>query len=292
MSAPQPRKVRCRQIAEDDLEAVAHLLTTGFPGRTRKYWTTGLARMARRAGVNGCPRFGYLLEADREVVGAILLIFTDFGEAGAPRVRCNLSSWYVAPDYRAHAAQLSATALKLKQVTYLNISPAEHTWPLLLAQGYQRYSHGQFVCIPALSPKTAEVCVRVAPTTRPGENPAALPDHGLLIAHAAAGCLSVVCHDAQGCDPFVFAPRRIAYSPVGVMQLVYCRDTADFARRAGALGRFLLRRGVAGVILDADGPVPGLVGRYFNGRQPKYFKGGDRPRLNDLAFTEAVLFGA
>jgi hypothetical protein len=284
MSAPPP-KVRCRQIAEDDLGAVAALLTAGFPDRTEGYWTAGLGRMAARAPVEGCPRFGYLLEADGAPVGAVLLIFTDFGEAG---VRCNISSWYVAPNFRAYAAQLSATALKLKHVTYLNISPAEHTWPLLQAQGYRRYSEGQFACPPLLGRRPKGARIRVATA----QNCADLSEHALLADHAAAGCLSLICESAEGRDPFVLAPRRIAYSPVGLMQLVYCRDTADFVRCAGALGGFLIQRGVAGVILDANAPVPGLVGRYFKGRQPKYFKGAERPRLNDLAFTETILFGA
>ena len=292
MSAPQPLKVRCRPIAEGDLAAVAWLLTAGFPDRTRKYWTTGLARMAERAPVEGCPQFGYLLEAEGVVVGAILLIFSDLGEGSARRVRCNISSWYVAPAYRAHAAQLSATALKLKHVTYLNVSPAEHTWPLLSAQGYQRYSDGQFACLPALGRRPARASVHAVPAGWSDRSFKSLPEYDLLAAHAAAGCLSVVCDSAEGRDPFVFAARHIAYSPVGLMQLVYCRETADFARCAGALGGFLLKRGVAGVILDANARVPGLVGRYFQGRQPKYFKGADRPRLNDLAFTETVLFGA
>ena len=291
MSASQPPKVRCRQIAEDDLGVVADLLTAGFPDRTRKYWTTGLTKMARRAPVENCPRFGYLLEADGAAVGAILLIFTDFGDGSDARVRCNISSWYVAPEYRAYAAQLSATALKLKHVTYLNISPAPHTWPLLLTQGYQRYSDGQFACIPALSRRRARTRVWAVPSDgRCGQ--AGLPEYDLLVAHAEAGCLSLVCDSAGGRDPFVLAPRRVAYSPIQLMQLIYCRDTADFARCAGALGGFLLKRGVAGVILDANAPVPGLVGKYFKGRQPKYFKGDERPRLNDLAFTETVLFGA
>ncbi|HXQ12728.1 MAG TPA: hypothetical protein VN805_17185 [Caulobacteraceae bacterium] len=41
-------KVRCRLIEETDLDAVANLLTRGFPARTRKYWTNALARLAAR----------------------------------------------------------------------------------------------------------------------------------------------------------------------------------------------------------------------------------------------------
>jgi hypothetical protein len=282
------QKVRCRPIGDADLGAVAELLAVGFPDRTRAYWSAGLARMARRAGIEGCPRFGYMLEADGAAVGAILLIFTDLGGRSEAKIRCNISSWYVAPAFRAYAAQLSATALKLKHVTYLNISPAEHTWPLLIAQGYRRYSEGQFASLPILSRRAGRTGVRVV---RPGAA-AGLPEDDLLAAHAAAGCLSLVCESAGRRDPFVLARRRIAYSPVGLMQLVWCRDTADFARCAGALGGFLAQRGVLGVILDANAPVPGLFGKYFKGRQPKYFKGAEAPRLNDLAFTETVLFGA
>jgi hypothetical protein len=78
---------------------------------------------------------------------------------------------------------------------------------------------------------------------------------------------------------------------VGVAQLAYCRDTAEYVRCAGALGRHLARSGYLLTLCDANGPVPGLVGRYFPGKSPKYFKGPVGPRLNDLAFTEAVVFG-
>jgi hypothetical protein len=290
--AAKPGTVRCRLIAERDLAAVATLLSQGFPDRNRSYWSEGLSRMAARPPVEGCPRFGYMLEADDVAVGAVLQIFTNFGGPASPRIRCNISSWFVASDYRAYAAQLSAMALKLKHVTYLNISPAEHTWPLLSAQGYRRYSEGQFVCAPLLGRRLSGARVREAVADARAGDLGDLPEFALLAEHAEAGCLSLVCESPAGRDPFVLAPRTVAYSPVKLMQLVYCRDTADFARCAGDLGRFLLRRGVAGVILDANAPVPGLVGHWFRGRQPKYFKGAERPRLNDLAFTEMVLFGA
>ena len=53
-----------------------------------------------------------------------------------------------------------------------------------------------------------------------------------------------------------------------------------------------MRQGVAVVLCDGEGPIAGLIGRFFKDRSPKYFRGADRPRLNDLAYTEAVLFGA
>ena len=74
-------------------------------------------------------------------------------------------------------------------------------------------------------------------------------------------------------------------------QLIYCREVADIARFAGLIGRHLLMQGCPLVVIDAKGRVPGLVGRYVAGLMPKYFKGGQPPRLGDLADTEAAMFG-
>jgi hypothetical protein len=283
---PPPVKVRCRPIAEADLEKVADLLTRGFPGRTRKYWTKGLETLRRRPGPPDCPQFGYLLEAEGAVVGTILLIFSDAGTAGAPRLRCNVSSWYVEPAFRGHAALMVSAALKLKHVTYVNISAAAHTRPILQAQGYRQYSQGQFVALPALkNPRGATA--RLFDPARDRD----LAEYDLIQAHAAAGCIAVVCETQAGRQPFLFLRRRLAYAPFGLVQLVYCRDTDGLAACAGALGRLLLAQGAPAVLSDAAAPIPGLAGVFFKDKAPRYFKGPDQPRLNDLAFTELVMFG-
>ena len=53
----------------------------------------------------------------------------------------------------------------------------------------------------------------------------------------------------------------------------------------------LARRGLPFVIIDANAPMPGLAGWYSHGDMPKYFKGPQRPRLGDLAFTEYAVMG-
>jgi hypothetical protein len=273
-------QIRCRQIKAADLEAVADLLTRGFPARPRKYWTTALGRLAARGAPEGCPEFGYLLEADGAVVGVLLLIFSERDGA----VRCNVSSWYVEPAHRGHAALLASMASKLKHVTYLNASAAEHTWPILGALGYLRYTEGQFLCFPAAK-------LGGGKARRLGDGDAALPEYDLLRAHADAGCLVVVCETAAGPEPLVFMRRRIERLPFAAMQLIYARDTAAFVACAGAVGRFLARQGAPCVLLDAEAAIPGLAGVFFKDRVPRYYKGPSRPRVNDLSFTEMVVFG-
>jgi hypothetical protein len=280
VSPSPPSHVRCRQIRQADLEPVADLLARGFPARPRKYWTSALARLAARDAPEGCPSFGYLLEADGAPVGVLLLIFAE--TAGA--VRCNVSSWYVEPAYRGHAAMLASLASKLKHVTYVNTSAATHTWPILDVLGYRRYSQGQLAAFAALKPGRGKVRA-LAGSDRD------LPEYAMLAAHAEAGCLALICETPQGPEPFVFLIRRIAGVPFSVAQLVFACDTDRFTACAGPLGRFLLRRGAPLVICDAPAPIPGLAGLWFRDRGTRYFKGPERPRLNDLAFTEMVVFG-
>jgi hypothetical protein len=165
---PASLRVRCRQIADADLDGLADLLQRGFGARrTRAFWRGVLARLQTRAVPPDVPRYGYLLENEGVPVGAILLIFTA-GPDGA--VRANVSSWYVDEAFRGYAQLLVSQALKRKTVTYLNITAAPHTWPILPAQGYQRYSSGIFVALPALA-RTREPGARLVAADRAPDAP-------------------------------------------------------------------------------------------------------------------------
>jgi hypothetical protein len=102
--------------------------------------------------------------------------------------------------------------------------------------------------------------------------------------------LSLWCETAEGAHPFVFLPRMIK-GILPCFQLIYCRDLEDYVRFARPLGWHLALRGRPLVLIDSNAPIPGLRGLYFNGATPKYFKGPERPRLGDLAYTEAAIFG-
>jgi len=115
-------------------------------------------------------------------------------------------------------------------------------------------------------------------------------EQDLLTTHADFGCISVWCLTEADAHPFVFV-RRSVWRLVSCFQLVYCRDIDDFVRFARPLGRYLALRGRPLVLMDANGPMPGLVGRYFDAVRPKYFEGPNPPRPGDLSYTEASLFG-
>ena len=285
------RKIRCREIAAGDVDSVADLLTRGFPGRTRAYWLAGLQRQASRTVPEGYPRYGYLLEAAGAVVGVLLLMYSGKGTAGEPALTCNVASWYVDPQFRNQASLLSGLALKHKHVTYLNVTPAPPTWPILEAQGYKRYCNGLFFALPGLSRGGGTVTPVSANSTKPDDLPA--DEFELLQRHAGYGCLSLVCRTQQAAIPLVLAPFRIRQGRIGLpaMQLLWCRGIEDFVACAGAVGRHLTMRGKPLVVIDANGPISGLTGFYSQARGQKYFRGPNPPRLGDLADTEYALYG-
>jgi hypothetical protein len=146
---------------------------------------------------------------------------------------------------------------------------------------------GVFIAAPVLSFRWPEDDFRLLPGTACPDAEFSSYERDLLLEHARSGCITLWCVTNGRALPFVFLPRTLK----GVMpcaQLVYCNEVDDFTRFAGPIGRFLAVHGRLLVLVDANGPLPGLVGKYLPGKMPKYFKGPDRPRLGDLSYTEAA----
>ena len=286
LSPVRPTALRCREIGETDLGAVVDLLMRGFPGRRASYWDVGV----RAYGGAGCPcrisalrpyhgERQYTRRRNPDPVSSARRWARNPCAAIFELVRrTGLSPLRFAVDF---------IALKRRDVTYINISPAPQTWPVVEAQGFRRYAAGQFVAFPAIEANASGVSVTQFSS---GASYAGLSDdeRQLLADHAAFGCLCLVCHTLDGDLPFVFTGFSIRAGRVRLpcARLLYCRDMADVIAGAGALGRFLLRRGTAAVLLDANGPVPGLHGFYTERLGRKYFKGAKPPRIGDSAYSE------
>jgi hypothetical protein len=289
MASPAPG-LRCRLIEKADIGAVASLLARGFLVHNHRFWLDAFVQLTRHEPPPGLPKYGYLLESGGIVVGAILLICSTVKAGDDVVPRCNLSSWYVEPAFRAYAPMLVAHALRHKDATYLNVSPAPHTLPVIEAQGFYRYCDGIFVAVPMLKglfggPKVEFLEADQSPNASFDRR-----DQEMLRQHAAYGCVSLWCVADERAYPLVFRPRLVK-GVIPCAQLIYCSDVGDFVRFAGPIGRMLARRGMPLVIVDAIAPIPGLLGWFRRGHMPKYFKGPQRPRLGDLAYTENAVMG-
>ena len=242
--------------------------------------------MSQMPQVHGLPRFGYALVANAQPVGAVLTFCATHGENGRPGRRLNVACWYVRPRYRAYGTLLYQRLLATGDVTCLNVTPAEHTWPVIAAQGFARFADGCFVGLPVLGRTVSTVRIVSAGATLPAA--LAEDERRLLEFHAGAGCVAFVCITPTDVLPFVFR-RRPLRRLLPTAQLIYCRDLDDLERCAGAVGRHLAGHGLFWVIVGANGPLRRIPGCFFGDKRPMYYKGSSKPRLGDLAYTELAL---
>jgi hypothetical protein len=282
-----PTRIRGREIVASDLEAVAELLAKGL-GYSRGYFSRILDRLTQHHTPAGYPKYGYVLLSDDVIVGAILLIFSTIQSSDEVSIRCHVTSWYVDSAYRPYATFFIAKALKRKEVTYLNVSARPHTVAIIKHQGFSEYSHGQFASIPIISRGSYEDHVQLIKPDALSSSDVDAFEQELMLTHANFGCLSLWCVIKERAYPFVFQARRFKGLVPGV-QLIYCRDLKDFVRFAQPIGRFLALSGRFVVRIDSNGPIPGLVGKYFPGMEPRYFKGLKPPRIGDLAYTQTIM---
>jgi hypothetical protein len=285
-------RVTCREIVVADFNDLLIALQRGFPDQPREHHVRALERLTEHKTPPGFPKYGYLLLADGVIVGTVLTIFASMTVGGENRLRINVASWYVDPEFRGYAAMLTSPLRTFKQATYLNITPAPHTWLMLEALGYRRFSSGGFFALAALSGRSVTATIRRVSSAVEAGGGLSSSEAEVLRAHAGFGCISVVCEWEKRRYPFVFLPSRIRWKgiPMPYARLVYCRDFESYVQLAGPLGRFLLRRGMPLVLSDADSPVPGLMGRYVNWGV-KFARGPHPPHFGDLAYTEWVMFG-
>jgi hypothetical protein len=283
----KPTKILAREIVSTDKIVVASLLAGGL-SYPSQYFLHVLDCLTEHPTPAGFPKYGYLLEHDGAVVGAILLIFSEIPSAsGGTSIRCHVTSWYVKPAFRCYATMFFSKGLKHKHVTYLNISARQATLPIVKVHGFSKYSKGQFLAIPALRWCSASGRVKVVEAIS-AEVPDSF-DKDLILAHLKFGCICLWCTTTTGAYPFVFQKRHFKGIVPGV-QLIYCRDLDDLVRFARPIGLFLASRGIFLVRADSNGPIPGLPGKFFDGMEPRYFK-GPKPRLGDLAYTQSVIAG-
>jgi hypothetical protein len=288
MTSSHQHDVHSREIRDSDIPSLAEFLGEGL-GYPAEYYMQILERLTRHPTPAGFPKYGYVLVNDNNIVGAILLIFTELKLPDICTIRCHVTAWYVEPYFRPFGTLFFSKALNHEGVTYLNISARPNARPFLDLHGFSKYAKGQFLAIPLLSfafatPDNQAKVVQadIVPT----EHFFAF-ERELLLTHARYGCLCLWCLTPERAYPFVFHARHFRGFIPGV-QLVYCPDVKDFVRFSAPIGLFLASHGKCFVRIDSNGPIRGLCGKYFDGMEPRYYK-GQKPRLGDLAYTQGVM---
>jgi hypothetical protein len=291
--APRPPTVAGgvlrREITETDLEMILDLLCEGFFQLPRRYWASVLEKLRNRTVPDGLPRYGFMLESQGRAVGLLLMIVSVVHRDGKSMTRSNGASWLVHPDFRIYAPLLLDRSLRVPVDCHLNVFAEPHTFPLIESRGFKRLTNGVFIAVPAMVPGWRHTRIVNAGNLDKAKHPIPDTDREILVDHLRAGRISLWVETNDGGYPFIFRRRRIR-SWVPCADLIYCRDLEDFGHLAGAIGRYLLYRGMPIVMATCNGPIPGIPGKYIDGKFPTYYRGEMPPRGGDIAYTKEGLF--
>jgi hypothetical protein len=276
--------MRIREIEDTDIFEVSALLTEGFPRRTLGYWQTALNVLSRRQNEKDYPRYGYGLDVDGRLEGVLLVWAARIDGS----IRSNLSSWYVRSPYRSFAPFLHHHAARAKGSVYLNLSPAPHTIPMLEAFGFRPYTGGTLLVDARSVIKLADSIVR--PLTAETASRLDIATRSTVEAHIGYGCTGLLLEDAEG--PMVALYRIKWLKGLVPAARFVAGDPARLIKAAGGLMRFVLRRGMPLLVIDAPMEwVPPSGIRLLANRERRYVKGVVAPAPGDLRETDIALFG-
>jgi len=284
-----PDTVVCREIAASDFEAVARCLARNFHRRSLTFWKRALKRLASAPPTRNAPKLGHLLEAGGAVVGVLLEISHASDLPGAPAPRRNFSSWCADAAFRGFALTLSRQATRNAEMTYLNLTPAPHTIPIVETFGFKRYAKGVFVATPWRNAPISGAQLIVYDAGSREAAALSAWERAMLADHQRWGLDALIGVNHDGATPFVLRKRPLWRHWIPAAQLIYSRSEQDLINFAHLIGRRCLRRGRAQLFVNANGPIASLAGHYVEGRDPRFFRGPAPPALTDLAYTELAM---
>jgi hypothetical protein len=283
-----PGGIRWREIGVADFASVATFLADSL-GYPEKYFLSLLDVLRKHETPAGYPKYGYLLEHAEQIVGTIVLIYAGVETNDGVKIRCQATCWCSDPKYAAYSTLLSRVAMKRKdnEITYINISARHSSLPIIEAEGFVKYSSGQFILAPLFQNPLSWRSARIVPFGEKPNGRYERYEYQLCAKHQEYGCVCVWCEVDGRAYPFVFRKRALkGFLPAA--QMIYCTNQDIFNRFSFSFGIYLARMNVFLVSLDANGAIKGLIGKYIDGIEQRYYRGA-KPSLGDLAFTQKAM---
>ena len=284
-------KFEIRAIEDGDIAEVIALLCEGFPRRSTEYWRTGLRKLSERERPPQCEKYGYVLVADKALRGVVLTIPSLHENDSETQTFINISSWYAQPKFRGTPAkELYGYASRHQNVTYTNLSAASNTIKTITSFGFQEWTRGQMIAVGLRSRRSRLEQARIIASNEVGRAEISSTEARVLADHQSFGCLTFYLETRDNLSPFIFV-RRYLKGFIPCAQLIYCRNVIDLVEYGQAIYIWLTMQGFPLMLIDASGPIEGLVGRYFHGKASKYFKGPRPAKAVDHTYSEMVILG-
>jgi hypothetical protein len=280
-----------RSINARDFEGAVSLLVRGFPSKSESFWAAGLERLMDFSHPTESGPVGYIMTADAKDVGIILTIPSQQpARRGTTRNVVSLAAWYVDEDHRWLAPRMLQKVLSDPNAVFLDLTPSPAVRPIIERLGFEVLHEGFLVFLSPLAAMRSEpLGVKVLSPDTGGislaEDVQTMLDH-----HSKLGCIVAVLRDGESHSPLVFSRLRTRGMPGA--RLIFAESKAMVASNIATISRFLLRKGVIFLKMDAsrgDAIAGSLLSRWS---APTYIKGAaDRSRI-DFTYSELVFLGA
>ena len=268
-----------------DIERLCVFLHRGFGARIPVAWRP----LFDYRWLDEKPNLGFMLVTGGEIRGFIGMLYARRLFQGKAALVCNLSSFYVHPDYRGWSFALLAHALRDETVCYTSFTPSPTVTHMCEAMGFSYLDRNKIILPPLLNASTLRW-----PSARIISNPEqvrALLDgeqRRIFDDHAPYDCLQVVLQSGSERAYLVVKRRKIGRFPVS--DLLYCSAPALVARHLERVKLAIIWR-QRSVALTAEAGLFGALrprGKVI--RQPMLFRSSIlQAHELDKLYSELVL---
>jgi acetoacetyl-CoA synthetase len=135
---------RIRPAGPADVESICQFLHEGFEAISAKTWQS----LFNYTWLEKKPNFGFVAVDGETVIGFVGALYSKRRINGKTGLVCNLTSWYVRPDYHGWGAPLLAAALRDKTITFTALTPAPVTRQILKAMGFNSINSNKILFPP------------------------------------------------------------------------------------------------------------------------------------------------
>ncbi len=152
---------------------------------------------------------GYILRDADRIVGVVGTLLSDREIAGRRERFCNLTSWFVLPEYRAYSLELRTAAASHPDATIISFTPLASLARFHQMMGFRPLESQLRILFPWPDPRGIGAALRFRVTTDPRKIPALLNEQDRMIwrDHQAHPCRHLVVHDRSGRYCYVVSTR-------------------------------------------------------------------------------------
>jgi hypothetical protein len=141
-------KAHIRPVHEGDLDSIILLLRGGHDSRLSYDAWRRLFDYPR--AVKNQPNMGFVLESRAHTVGFLGAIYSERLVGEHVERFCNLSSWYVHPEFRSYSIALLMAVLKQPGYTFTDLSSNQAYIPVKSRCGFRQLESYKLLCGPWL----------------------------------------------------------------------------------------------------------------------------------------------